>query len=83
MTRKLIAIDVTNHDTVAALKMLTAMAEKGDIIGMVFAARLNHGRKAPHHRFTGATGRYAENPVEAAGVAGILHLQMAQHAAES
>lgn len=80
---KLVTLDFTEHDTIAAINLLAEMANNGEIIGMVFALKLNHGRKARRRRMFGATGRLASNVDEGAGIAGQLMIQMGQYALEN
>lgn len=80
MDKKVVLLDFVEHDSIATLKFLISKFEANEASGMVFALKLKH----KHHSqcFTGATGTLASNVTEAAGVAGVLHLQMAQHANE-
>lgn len=77
-TKELIALDFVEHDSVSALKFLIELFEANKAAGMIFAVSLKHKRK--HPRMTGATGTLATNLIEAAGFAGVLHLEMVQAA---
>lgn len=78
MDKDIVVLDFVEHDSIAALKFLISKFESNEASGMVFALKL----KGKHHRpcFTGATGGLATNAFDGAGVASVLHLQMAQHA---
>ena len=80
MDKDVILLDFIEHDSIAALKFLISKFEKNEASGMVFALKMKH-RRGPC--FTGATGTLASNAYEGAGVAGVLHLQLAQHANDS
>lgn len=80
MAKEVILLDFVEHDSIAALQYLISKFEKNEASGMVFALKLKH--KAPAC-FVGATGTLATNVFEGAGVAGLLHLQMVQHANDS
>lgn len=80
-TKELIALDFVEHDSIAALRYLIDLFEKNKASGMIFAVTLKHQRK--HPRLTGATGGLASNLIEAAGVAGVLHLEMVRYAADN
>lgn len=80
MASQIVSLDFSEQDTVAALEHLIRMCRANQIAGLIFVAALKHKRK--HARYTGSTGRLAENYVEAAGHAGVLHLQLVQHALE-
>lgn len=80
MKKEVILLDFVEHDSIAALKFLMSKFEANEASGMVFALKLKHKHHSPC--FTGATGTLATNAFEGAGVAGVLHLQMAQHANE-
>lgn len=77
MTKEVILLDFVEHDSIAALKFLMSKFEANEASGMVFALKLKH--KAPSC-FTGSTGTLATNVFEGAGIAGLLHLQLVQHA---
>lgn len=80
MTKQVILLDFVEHDSIAALEFLIKKFKANEASGMVFALKLKH--KAPSC-FVGATGTLASNIFEGAGVAGLLHLQMVQHANDS
>lgn len=64
------AVDLAQHrtaDTVEVLRALTVLAERGQLRGLVFAAKLGHG---DHH--TGTTGDYRRDPCETLAAASIL-----------
>lgn len=76
MDKDIILLDFVEHDSIAALKLLIKKFEANEASGMVFALKLKHESGTPH--FTGATGSLAAKPLEGAGLAGVLHLQMVQ-----
>ena len=78
--RELITLDFVEHDSISALRYLIGLFENNKASGMVFAVALKHKRQ--HPRIIGVTGSLAGNAVEAAGIAGVLHLEMVKHAAE-
>lgn len=78
--KELITLDFVEHDSVAALRYLIGLFENNKASGMVFAVSLKHKRR--HPRIIGVTGALAVNTIEAAGIAGVLHLEMVKHAAE-
>lgn len=80
MAKEIILLDFVEHDSIEALKFLIRKFDANEAAGMVFALKLKH--KHPRPCFTGATGVLATNAYEGAGVASVLHLQMAQHANE-
>lgn len=71
---ELIALDMHEHDTIAALTYLLKLAEGGHIAGIVYGAVPKRGARP----IFGATGRLATNNVEACGVAAILEDQFTQ-----
>lgn len=81
MAGSLVELDFVEHDTIAALKYLIDLFEKGEASGMIFSVKLKHKRK--QHRLTGATGSLASNLNEGAGFAGVLHFQIVQQALEA
>lgn len=78
--KELITLDFVEYDSVAALKFLIGLFEQNKASGLVFAVALKHKRK--HPRITGVTGSLANNLIEAAGLAGVLHLEMVTQALE-
>lgn len=77
---EIIALDFTEHDTLAALDFLRQITESGQVSGMIFAVAMKRSRK--HHHLCGQTGRMATHLVEAAGLADMLNLKIAQEALE-
>lgn len=80
-TKELIALDFVEHDSIAALRYLIDLFENNKASGMIFAVSLKHKRK--HPRLIGATGSLAGNAIEAAGISGVLHLEMVRNAANN
>ena len=78
MSPKLIALDFTEHDTVAALNMLMGMVENGEIAGMVFAVQLSG--KRTRRVMLGATGRPASDILVATGLTSVLQCSITQQA---
>lgn len=80
MSRKLIELDFTEQDTIALLEMLINMCKDNRISGIVYAVSLKHGRT--RDAICGATGRLADDKIEAAGLASMLSYKAAQEAVE-
>lgn len=78
--KELIALDFTEHDTIAALEYLTSLCQENKVAGMVFAVMMKH--KRVRQCLCGATGRLATDLVEAAGTSSMLNLKMTQDALE-
>lgn len=79
--KELIALDFTEHDTVALLEYLLGLCKENRVAGMVYAVSLKHARKHPH--FCGSTGVLATDLVKAAGVGAMLQLKLSQEAMEA
>lgn len=73
-SKELIELDFHEHDTVAALRYLIQQCQDGHVAGIVFGCAMKRGKRP----LFGATGRLASNGIEAAGMAGILHNQLAR-----
>lgn len=80
MKSKLVALDFEEHDTKAALGMLQAMADDGEISGMVFAVQLSHTSQKSRRVMLGATGRPANDIIVATGLTAILQCSITQQA---
>lgn len=78
---KLLELDFTEHDTIAAFEYFLDMAKRDMIGGSLIAISFRNRRKSDHA--FAATGRLGSNLTEAAGLAGLLHLQMVQSALEN
>lgn len=76
MADELITIDFTEYDSVEAAKFLVKLFEEGKASGMIFAVNMKRQPKQP--RIMGVTGKLADNSVEAAGLAAILHLHLSK-----
>ena len=81
MADDLIKLDFIEYDSIEALKFLKSVFQENRASGMIFALTMKH--KAKNKHLTGATGRLANNVIEAAGLAAILHLQMVRNAADN
>lgn len=77
---KLLELDFTEHDTIAALEYFLQMAKDDKIGGALVAISLRNKRKSDN--VFAATGRLGTNLKEAAGLAGMLHYQMVHSALE-
>ncbi|MDP3244859.1 MAG: hypothetical protein Q8M83_04365 [bacterium] len=75
MKRELIVLDFTEHGVIEMLSDLLAMANEGQINGLVFAARLESGQGEPY--LFGSSGRLAYNQAEAVGAAVLLQNKLA------
>lgn len=80
MKTKLVALDFEEHDTKAAILMLQDMAEKGEIVGMVFAVQLSRSSPKARRVMLGATGRPANDIIIATGLTAILQCSITQQA---
>jgi hypothetical protein len=78
--KELIELDFVEHDTIALLEMLIQFCKENSVAGMVYAVRLKHGRSS--HAYFGATGRLADDSIEAAGVASMLSHKFSREAVE-
>lgn len=76
----LIDLDFTEHDTVALLEMLLSYCKKNRVGGIIYAVSLKHRR--PSMAICGATGRLADDAIEAAGLASMLSFRLTQDAIE-
>lgn len=81
MAIKLIELDFTEHDTIEAFEYFLQMARDHKMAGALVAISLRNKRK--HNHMFAVTGRLASDATEAAGLAGMLHLQMVQSALEN
>lgn len=72
---KLIAINGVSRDTVECLRMLLEQAEKGEIIGVSYAAM--HRKR---HFTTHSCGETHRNPVFASGMVGALWFDLQRQA---
>ena len=81
MKTKITSIDLPDNDTIHALEYLLTLAKENRIAGIVLALSLKNERA--HHHLCGATGRLASNQVEAAGVASMLFLKLAQESLDA
>lgn len=78
---KLLELDFTEHDTIAAFEYFLQMAKDDKIGGALVAIALRNERTKDH--VFAATGRLGSNLREASGLAGMLHLQMVTAALEN
>jgi hypothetical protein len=76
----LISLDFTEHDTVAMLEMLLEYCKQNRVGGIVYAVSLKHGRSTT--AICGATGRLADDAIEASGLAAMLSFKLTQDAVE-
>ncbi len=77
---KLIQLDFTEQDTVAMLEMLITYCKENRVGGIIYAVSLKHGRTST--AICGATGRLADDAIEAAGLASMLNFKLSQEAVE-
>lgn len=75
LKRELIVLDFTEPGVTEMIYELLAMANKGQINGLVFAARLESGQGEPY--LFGSSGRLAYNQAEAVGAAVLLQNKLA------
>lgn len=78
---KILELDFTEHDTIAAFEHFLKMAREDKIAGALIAVALRNKRSSDH--VFAATGRLGSNLTEAAGLAGLLHFQMVTSALQN
>lgn len=81
MTKRVVNLDFTEYDTLALLEMLTTMCKHGELAGIIYAVGLKKSKT--NAVYCGATGRLAEDPIAAAGLASMLATKFSQDAIES
>ena len=79
MTRPFVFVDApVSHDTVQTLKMLTAMAERGEATGLAYTVTTRINRKKGYN--VNATGLLYDSPAFAIGVVVILLYRLVMRA---
>lgn len=79
MTRPFVFVDApVSHDTVQTLKMLTAMAERGEATGIAYTVTTRINRKKGYN--TNATGLLYDSPTFAIGVVVVLLYKLVMRA---
>lgn len=77
--RTLIALDFTEHDTIGLLELLMSLCRENKIAGMVYAVSLK-GANNRRDVICGATGKLADDSVQAAGLTTMLNSKFASDA---
>ena len=70
---RLVSVDAVSHDTVACLRDLLARAERGEVIGVAYAAMHQRRRYTVH-----TCGEAARNPTFARGMVDALGDELAK-----
>lgn len=81
-TRHIVKLDFTEHDTIGLLEMLIAMCNKGEVSGLIYAVGLRKP-KGKNAVYCGTTGRLADDPIAAAGLAAMLATKLSHDAIET
>lgn len=71
--KQLVSLDFTEYDTIQLLEMLITMCHDNRVAGMVYAVSLKHGTTARRDVICGATGKLADDHVQAAGLTAMLN----------
>lgn len=77
--KHLITLDFTEHDTIGLLELLLSLCHENKISGMVYAVTMKSPTRG-NDVICGATGKLADNPVQAAGLASMLSTRFATDA---
>lgn len=72
---KVITIDGISRDTVRCLRQLLEMAERGDVVGVSYAAIHKHRRYSTH-----SCGESWRNPMFSSGIVGSLWFDLQRRA---